>query len=64
MGNENFVTITADRYAELVAAEQDAKKLKNFIHGRHECYGGSIKYEELVTLTTLFPIDGEVKRNA
>lgn len=64
MEAENFVTITADRYAELVAAEQDAKKLKAFIHSHHGTYGGSIKYEELVTLTALFPVDEEVKCNA
>ena len=56
--NECTVTISRARYAELVVAEQDAKRLKEIIADKCEHFVG-ITLEELRILRDLFMLKEE-----
>jgi hypothetical protein len=57
-----FLEIPLERYAELIIAEQEALKLKRYLHEASANYT-TIEHKEIGTLCGLFPIDSEVKQN-
>lgn len=53
MSNENTITISVERFQQLIRAEQDANNLKALIMDRYDNYG-DIERTDLRLLRTLY----------